>query len=88
MGKPKPPPPAPISGAARTQAFASTALAVYGSNDTCIGHLIPRRDNYYEAFDCNDNSLGVFASMSTAAAAVSTAVTDTQAPLRPPIDHI
>jgi hypothetical protein len=47
-------------------------LAVYDGR-TCVGHLLMRGRAGVEAFDRDDNSLGVFASASDAANAVTTA---------------
>jgi hypothetical protein len=38
---------------------------------TCIGHIIARGRDGFEAFDVNDRSIGIFQTQAQAAAAVS-----------------
>jgi len=51
---------------------ATALLSVY-DGQTCIGHIIARGKPGHEAFDTDNNSLGMFASEHDAANAISKA---------------
>jgi hypothetical protein len=48
------------------------ALAIYSGRE-CLGHLLPRGPLGFEAYDCNDKSLGIFPNQKSAADAISEA---------------
>jgi hypothetical protein len=49
----------------------STPMVSVYSGRQCIGHVVARGTAGFEAFDCDDKSFGIFASMKLAADVLS-----------------
>lgn len=56
----------------QSEAYTTNLLVVY-SGRTCLGHILSRGREGYEAYDINDASLGIFSDQDAAADAVSLA---------------
>lgn len=52
------------------EAYTTSLLSVY-SGRTCVGFLVLRGKAGVEAYDADDNSLGIFSDQQSAAAAIS-----------------
>jgi hypothetical protein len=61
-----------ISAEATPDILATQALAVY-DGQVCIGHLLKRRRQGFEAYDINTKSIGIFTDVKAAADAVAKA---------------